>query len=276
MSALLFGFCLLVTALPASAKATISAKSVEQWGREEITLHSGHAYSNPFTQVQLSARFTSHGKSVVAPGYYDGELTWRIRFMPEQQGEWHFTTSSNDPDLNNQSGSFVVRPPSAGNHGPVVVAKKFHFSYSDGTPYFLLGTTLYNWLNRDDALQNETLATLSKSPFTKVRFGLFPKWYEFNRVEPAMYPYVEISPQKFDLNQFNPNFVNTLSGVWRIWSGSELRQISFCSTPMIISDFPRWMQTTMTPISDTSPRAYLDFAMSGGQWRMNTICSIRT
>ena len=182
------------------------AKSVEQWGVEEIALRSGHAYSNSFTEVQLQARFTSGGKSVVVAGFYDGGQTWRIRFMPEQQGAWQFTTISNDPELNNQSGKFVVVPPSSGNHGPVRVAKVFHFSYADGTPYFLLGTTLYNWLNRDEALQKETLESLSKSPFTKVRFGLFPKWYQFNRVEPALYPYVDTSPLKFDLDRFNPEF----------------------------------------------------------------------
>ena len=55
----------------------------------------------------------------------------------------------------------------------------------------------------DEALQNETLETVGKNPFTKVRFGLFPKWYKFNRVEPAMYPYVDVpnSSQKAENNE---------------------------------------------------------------------------
>jgi hypothetical protein len=92
------------------------------------------------------------------------------------------------------------------------VAKTYHFSYSDGTPYFLLGTTLYNWLNRDEALQRQTLDTLSRSPFTKVRFGLFPKWYIFNHEEPAIYPYIETGPQQFDLGRFNPRFFQSVEG----------------------------------------------------------------
>ena len=206
MSVMLGGLCLFVMSGSAWATGAVESKNVEQWGREEISLKSTHAYDNPFSQVNLQARFTLNTRSVVVSGFYDGAQTWRIRFMPDQQGVWQFTTISNDPELNDQSGSFTVGPPSQGNHGPVRVAKTFHFSYADGTPYFLMGTTLYNWLNRDDALQNETLETLSKSPFTKVRFGLFPKWYEFNRVEPTVYPYVQTSPLKFDLDRFDPDF----------------------------------------------------------------------
>ena len=199
-------FCFLILSNAAWAQATVGVKQVEQWGVEEISLRSSVAYKNPFADVQLHARFTSNERSILVTGFYDGNETWRIRFMPEQKGSWQFTTISNDRQLNNQTGSFEVISPSGGNHGPVHVAKTYHFSYADGTPYFLLGTTLYNWLNRDEALQNETLETLSKNPFTKVRFGLFPKWYEFNRVEPTVYPYVETSPLKFDLDRFNPEF----------------------------------------------------------------------
>ncbi len=188
------------------AQASIGSAQVEQWGVEEVSVQSQEHYDNPFEDVQLRARFTSGGQTIQVSGFYDGNQTWRVRFMPEKLGKWTFTTVSNDPHLKDQSGSFVVVKPSPQNHGPVRVAKTFHFSYADQTPYFLLGTTLYNWLNRDEELQTQTLQTLSKNPFTKVRFGLFPKWYEFNRVEPAAYPYVENGPQKFDLERFNPEF----------------------------------------------------------------------
>ena len=184
--------------------------TVEQWGMQEIVLHSTRHYQNPFKEVSLSAKFVCSGKQVNAAGFYDGESTWKVRFMPLQAGHCDFLTTSNDSEINHHSGKFDVTPPGAGNHGPVQVAKTYHFSYSDGTPYFLLGTTLYNWLNRDEALQRQTLETLSHSPFTKVRFGLFPKWYLFNHEEPAMYPYVETSPRKFDLDQFNPRFFQAI------------------------------------------------------------------
>lgn len=198
---------ILIAFLIAAAPAFASFPStVDQWGTEEIVLRSSHHYANAFTDVTLTGRFTCATQSIETAGFFDGNDTWKIRFMPVAQGECRFSTTSNDPELNRVTGSFHIAAPAQGNHGPVHVAKTWHFSYADGTPYFLLGTTLYNWLNRDAALQSATLESLAASPFTKIRFCLFPKWYDFNRVDPALYPYVETAPHKFDLDRFDPRF----------------------------------------------------------------------
>ena len=126
--------------------------------------------------------------------------------MPEQQGEWTYTTLSNDTQLSGKSGTFFVGPPGRNNHGPVRVKNTYHFAYADGTPYFPLGTTLYNWLNRDPDLEQRTVNTLAKNPFNKVRFLIFPKWMIFNRVEPPRFPYVKTVDGRFDLDRFDPEF----------------------------------------------------------------------
>lgn len=182
------------------------AQRVEQWDLEEISLHSALAHANPFTDVELRCRFTSGNHQVEVYGFYDGSETWKIRFMPEQQGEWTYTTSSNDPQLSGKSGKFFVVPPGRNNHGPVRVKNTYHFAYADGTPYFPLGTTLYNWLNRDPDLERRTLATLEKNPFNKVRFLVFPKWMVFNHVEPPRFPYVKAGSGRFDFDRLDPEF----------------------------------------------------------------------
>jgi hypothetical protein len=191
--------------LPA-ADAPLFAPRVERWGVQEISLRSQHSYANPFTDAGVQARFRSQGREVAADGFYDGGGVWKIRFMPDAEGTWSFTTISADAELNGKSGSFTVVKPVAGNHGPVIVRNQYHFGYADGSPYFLLGTTLYNWLNRDPELELRTLSTLSRNPFNKVRFLVFPKWMVFNRVEPPRFPYVETAPGKFDLDRFDPEF----------------------------------------------------------------------
>jgi len=125
--------------------------------------------------VSVQGLFRSGDRQVVVDGFYDGDSIWRIRFMPESRGSWRFTTVSSDPDLAGKSGSFVVVAPGPGNHGPVVVHNQYHFAYADATSYIPLGTTLYNWLNRDRDLEIRTLATLSRNPFNKARFLVFPK-----------------------------------------------------------------------------------------------------
>jgi hypothetical protein len=182
------------------------ATRVEQWGVQELTLRSSRTYDNPFSDVSIQGRFQSQDKEITVDGFYGGDRTWKIRFMPETSGKWTFTTVSTDPDLGGKSGSFDVDRPGPGNHGPVVVHNTYHFAYADGTPYFPIGTTIYNWLNRDRDLEIRTLSTLSRNPFNKVRFLVFPKWMVFNRVEPPRFPYVETSAGKFDLDRFDPEF----------------------------------------------------------------------
>lgn len=201
----LAALALLASATTAGA-APQWAPQVERWGVEEIALSSPKAYANPFTEVQLAATFRCGRKTVQASGFYDGGDTWKVRFMPETVGACTFRTSSNDPELNGAKGGFTVTPAAAGDHGPVRVAKTYHFAYADGAPYFLLGTTSYNWLNRDAKLQDQTLASLRDTGFTKIRFGLFPKWYEFNRVDPPVFPYVRKADGSFDYDRFDPRF----------------------------------------------------------------------
>ncbi|MDE2302093.1 MAG: DUF5060 domain-containing protein [Sphingomonadales bacterium] len=198
------GLCAVIAALACAVPA--AADNVEQWGMKEITLTSAKSYANPFADVQLQGEFRCAGKVTSVAGFYDGAGRWKIRFMPETQGNCRFLTRSGDRALDHVAGHFTVTAPAANNHGPVRPAHVWHFSHADGTPYFLLGTTSYNWLNRDPALQDQTLATLAGTGFTKIRFALFPKWYQFNRVEPSVFPYERKADGQFDLDRFDPRF----------------------------------------------------------------------
>jgi hypothetical protein len=178
--------------------------SVEQWDVFELAL-DGPAHGNPF-DVELSARFTHEGRTLEAAGFYDGDGIFRIRFMPDATGEWRYETASVRRELHGKSGTFAVTPPRSGNHGPVRVRNTFHFAYADGTPFWPVGTTCYAWTHQTEALQEQTLRTLAASPFNKVRFCVFPKFYDWNHGEPARYPFEGTPPDRWDFTRFNPAF----------------------------------------------------------------------
>jgi hypothetical protein len=92
----------------------------------------------------------------------------------------------------------------------VRVHNTFHFGYADGTPFKQLGTTCYAWISQDEELQAQTLKTLAKSPFNKLRMCVFPKRYSWNENEPPLYAFEGTPPGQWDFSRFNPQFFQHL------------------------------------------------------------------
>ena len=161
---------------------------IEKWDTFELALR-GPDSGNPFLEVTLEAEFTHGTHRVRGPGFYDGGGIYKVRLMPDQEGEWEFVTRSNTPALDGQRGTLICTAASALNHGPVRVADTIHFAYADGTPYSPVGTTCYVWNLQGDELEAQTLMTLSQAPFNKLRMCVFPKRYTFNNNEPPLYPF---------------------------------------------------------------------------------------
>ena len=180
-------------------------EKVEKWDVFEIEL-TGVSEGNPYMDNQLSATFTSEEIKVVVPGFYDGNGIYRIRFSPDKLGEWSYVTQSNIEALTNKSGEFECVSASANNQGPVQVVNTYHLQYADGTPYFAIGTTAYQWTSVAQSIQEQTVQTLAKAPFNKIRMCFFPKVYKYgNDTEPWKYPFKR-EGEKNDLTQPNYEF----------------------------------------------------------------------
>ena len=159
--------------------------TVERWGILELSL-PGKTAGNPFTDYEILGRFTGEKEDVAVPGFYDGNGVWKVRFMPSFTGEYRYTVSGSFADAET-SGTFTVTAPLEGNHGPVRVARRYHFAYADGTPFYPLGTTCYVWTQQPDERIEETLHSLKESRFNKIRFCIPPKHYDYNLGEPRTY-----------------------------------------------------------------------------------------
>jgi hypothetical protein len=199
---------------------------IEKWDYFEVE-YNADTKVNPFLDVRFEADFSRNHRTIKIAGFYDGDDIYKLRFMPDTEGIWHFTTRSNIPALNGQQGEFECIPPTGTNHGPVRVHNRTHFAYADGTPYYPVGTTCYVWNHQGEALEEQTLATLKTAPFNKMRMCVFPKRYSFNRNEPPGYPFKgEVSgtwepsqvksfrrqppPDYWDFHYFNPAYFQHL------------------------------------------------------------------
>lgn len=167
----------------------------------------GPSEGNPFVEVRFSAIFDNGSRKVDVPGFYDGEGVYRVRFMPDTVGNWSYRTESNRWELTAQTGEFVATPAGKGNHGPVRVHNTYHFAYADGTPYKQVGTTIYNWMDTPDEVQEETLRTLAASPFNKARMLLTQQPTPYlTSYAPPRWPFAGTPPRDWDFSRFNPEF----------------------------------------------------------------------
>jgi hypothetical protein len=148
---------------------------------EQGFIHSGN-YQNPYTEVEATATFTNpQGKTQTIPLFWDGGKTWKLRFSPNIEGTWKWSVKSNDSGLNNQSGSFKTI--AAQSKGGIQVNPKYphHFSYQDGTPFWLLGDThwtLYNSIPKEKLDQNsvkEYIDQRAKQGFNYIHSNLMSR-----------------------------------------------------------------------------------------------------
>jgi hypothetical protein len=185
-----------------------AAESVERWGLHEIAL-AGPREGNPFAEVKVSARFTQGLTAIEAPGFYDGDGVYRVRFSPPERGEWRWTTQSNAPVMDGREGRFTVTAPSGGNHGPVSV-EGYHFVHADGTPFRQIGTTSYGWTHQPEAMRRLTLETMRRAPFNKMRMAVFPNASLKTNVGPLPFARTGEGDRDWDASRFDPAFFQRL------------------------------------------------------------------
>lgn len=235
---------------------------VERWGMLEVSC-LGTVEGNPFTDYNISGKFTHKNETVTAEGFYDGDGIYKVRFMPSFEGEYSFEISGNFSG-DTASGSFNVTPAKGENHGPVHVAGTYHFAYEDGAPYYSVGTTCYVWELQSEELQKKTLESLKNSAFNKIRFCIFPKHYDYNFNEPRSYPYEGTPMDSSVLTKENfQNYNGAPEG--NNWDFSRfnvdhfqhidrcieaLRELNIEADLIVMHPYDRWGFSLMTPEQD--------------------------
>jgi hypothetical protein len=252
-----------IAALTAAARASAPAPAAQStqnnvplWEVFELTL-PGTSSGNPFTDVQLAATLSLGNRSVSVDGFYDGDGKYKIRFMPDTLGVWSYNTNSNAPELSGKAGKFTCIAALPGAHGPVRVHNTHHFAYADGTPFFPFGTTCYAWMHQSEELQQQTLASLRTGPFNKIRMCVFPKSYQYNHNEPALYPFERDAAGKSDFSRLNPAYFAHVEQ--RI---ADLRAMNVEADLIVFHPYDRWGYATMPAEADDRYLRYLLARMS--------------
>ena len=243
----------------------------ERWGIWECRIQ-GPRDGNPFTDQTVRAIFTHRNDQKRVRGFYDGDGSYVVRFMPQMEGTWSFEIRCSWQQ-ERLTGSFLAGPAAEGNHGPVHVAGQYHFAYEDGTRYDSIGTTCYVWALQSDEMIAETLETLKHSSFNKIRFCVFPKHYDYNLHEPREYPYEghpmdgsvltkenffqyagKPNDSEWDLTRFRPSYFRHLEQCIE-----ELGKLGIEADLILFHPYDRWGFSCMTPAQD---EAYLQYVIA--------------
>lgn len=116
-------------------------------------------------------------------GFYAGNGQYKLRFLPKTAGEYHYQFFGVDSGCGT-----VLCQPAAGRHG-IVHTEGTHFRFEDGAWFYPFGTTVYALIHQPDALVEQTMDTLRRAPFNKIRICVFPKDFAYNKNEPFLFPF---------------------------------------------------------------------------------------
>lgn len=185
--------------------------TVPRWDMHEFELHGRCHVVNPFRDAALIGEFTSpSGKMCTIEGFHDGGDTWRLRFAPDEEGDWRYRLRGEGVELFSQGRLCCVAPKSRGFIG-IHPDNPCAFAYADGTAFFPMGDTCYGL--HDDSpitpeLRREYLKTRRDQRFNFVRMSIGHS-HERAQIDPTYWAWAG-TPKKPDLDRFNPVFFRSL------------------------------------------------------------------
>ena len=222
IAVLVMGCGLATSSEPAAAEAVVI--EVPRWELHEFTLRGRAHVANPFRDAALVGEFTSPaGKTIVVDGFFDGDDTWRLRFTPEEEGEWRYRLRGEGVELS-QVGRLRCTPSNRKGFVRVHPDNPYAFAYADGTPFFPMGDTCYGLL--DDSpitpeLRAEYLKTRRSQRFNFVRMSVGHSEARAAS-DPASYWAWGGTTDKPDLDRFNPAFFRRLDALLRQMRAADM------------------------------------------------------
>ncbi len=182
-----------------------------KWNMHEFAATGSSQVGNPFRDAMLVGEFTSpSGKKKIIDGFYDGDNTWRLRFVPDEEGEWNYQLRGEGVEILQHGKINCTRPV---GHGFIHIHPQnpFSFAKDDGAPFFPMGDTCYG-LHDDSPITKELRAAYLKTRrsqnFNFVRMSAGGS-YDRAQKEPAYWAWGGTA-QTPDLDRFNPVFFHSL------------------------------------------------------------------
>lgn len=167
-----------------------------QYEKFELIFY-GKEPEGSWTEIDLEAVFICQGVTKKVCGFYAGNRTYIIRYLPQQTGLVKWKVNG----IVTAEGEEECIPSEDGIHHGLVKPSGTALMYEDGLPCRPFGTTVYAMMHQVKELISQTVDTLIHSPFDKVRTCIFPKHYAFNENEPELFAFERKEEGGFDFHR---------------------------------------------------------------------------
>lgn len=130
-------------------------KSVERNRVVTLTFQTSKIYQNPIKDCMFEVTFTHQNLSIKREAFWDGDNIYRVSFAPTALGEWKYHVRSTDQKWDGHVGEVYCEEYQGDleiyKHGFLKVGQDHHFmTYGDGTPFFWLGDTHWEFAYREE------------------------------------------------------------------------------------------------------------------------------
>ena len=199
-----------------SSEAATATIEVPQWDMHEFELHGRCLVENPFRDATLTGEFIApSGKMKRFDGFHDGGDTWRLRFAPDEEGEWRYRLCGEGVAISTEGRLKCVTPR---GRGPIRIHPEnpYAFAHADGSAFLPMGDTCYGLY--DDSpitpdLRHEYIETRRRQRFNFIRMSVGHSEARAAK-DPAFWAWGG-APAKPDLDRLNPVFFRGLDELFR-------------------------------------------------------------
>jgi hypothetical protein len=137
-----------------AVSGTSASPAVHVWEKQEVSFTSTHSWANPYSDVTVWIDLTGPDFRKRIYGFWDGEHTFRVRFLAPTPGNWKWESGSNPADsgLSGKRGEFraVAWSEEEKRENPLrrgflrSTANRHAVEQADGTEFLVIGDTWYS------------------------------------------------------------------------------------------------------------------------------------
>ena len=132
---------------------------VKQFDMYEQVFEQAGQYENPYLETGASVVLIGpDGEKRTTALFWDGGMSWKLRFAPDQEGQWQWQTESDDEGLNGQSGSFEVIASDLRGGIKAMDDHPLHFQYQNGDPMWFVGDTAWSLVTDSEEKKHDRKA----------------------------------------------------------------------------------------------------------------------